>query len=447
MSKFNSLAPLKKWVITNKYFIKTTDTKENKAGATHLLLDGGIWKIPKGEYLTFLKLLSTDLLNGEKHYICENRTSVFKFICDLDMFEESSITIPQITRIVNVIQEVVHEFYGNQKVIICGADNKTVKIKEIDTIKSGFHLVWPKIWITADNAKKIRMVFIERLTEKFGPRESFNSWSDVVDLAVYEDNGLRMVGCRKIGFCKACKNKKEFKSTCLSCNGSGKIDENRVYSVKLTLDGEEVPNDYYVVLLETSIYNYANIEASILLKEFNFAENTNLNVKSTSVNENSLTIKVENFIKKNFKEHFSKIKIKKLTKDDERYFVEPVDNFCMNVNRNHTSSGIYFQIKSSGICQRCYCKKDTIFERLHGPCTLFCSKEIPLSKILNSALFGPVNKKSNKKIVNFNITRNSSTSSLDLSKSDIETVFSNKQICLANCKNILLQLENELKVI
>ena len=50
MGDFNSLSPLKKWVITNKYFIKTTDSKEKKLTATHFLLDGGIWSIPKEIY-------------------------------------------------------------------------------------------------------------------------------------------------------------------------------------------------------------------------------------------------------------------------------------------------------------------------------------------------------------------------------------------------------------
>ena len=41
---------------------------------------------------------------------------------------------------------------------------------------------------------------------------------------------------------------------------------------------------------------------------------------------------------------------------------------------------------------------------------------------------------------------NSSTASLDLglSPSGHKTIFSNKEICLENCKNILFQLEKEL---
>jgi hypothetical protein len=83
---------------------------------------------------------------------------------------------------------------------------------------------------------------------------------------------------------------------------------------------------------------------------------------------------------------------------------------------------------------------------LNGPCTSFASKEVPISKILQNSLFGMVKKESKKerKINNFNLSRNSSTSTLDLSTNDINYMFSNKQICLENCKNILFQLEKEL---
>ena len=89
MGRFDNLSALKKWIISNKYFIKTSEPKEQKATATHYLLDGGIWKVPLEHYQNFLKLLAEDLNAGEKHYISENKTNVFKFICDLDFYEES----------------------------------------------------------------------------------------------------------------------------------------------------------------------------------------------------------------------------------------------------------------------------------------------------------------------------------------------------------------------
>jgi len=451
------LPPLKKWVLQNRYFIKTTDTKERKAVATHFLLDGGIWGIPKEKYSEFLGLLAVDLQNGEKHYICENRTEIFKFICDIDMFEDSVVTTEQISRVIEVLNDIVSEYYGPSKVIICGADPKMVIKSETELFKSGFHLVWPDIWISVDNAKRLRIQFIETLTLKFGEREKHNTWEDVVDLAVYEDNGLRMVGCRKMGICKSCKNKKEFRDTCVTCEYTGKKDENRIYSPKAVVGPCEKSYfgsicNYSVMVFETSIYNYLNYPETPMIKEcaIELKEKKKTRGVVEPKQENEMIVKIENFIHRNYKGTHSKVRITKLTKTENCYYAEPDDNFCINVNRNHSSSGVYFQVTPTGICQRCYCKKETLDGRYHGMCKHFSSPEIPLSKVLQNFLFGSqvASKASKKNIVNMNITRNTISSSLDLSVSvsqnRFQTISMEKEVCLMNCKNILFQIENEL---
>ena len=72
MGNFDTLSPLKKWILVNKYFIKISEPKNKKVEATHYLLDGGIWKVPLNQYQQFLHLLADDLNAGEKHYISEN---------------------------------------------------------------------------------------------------------------------------------------------------------------------------------------------------------------------------------------------------------------------------------------------------------------------------------------------------------------------------------------
>ena len=454
------LNPLKKWVLSNKYYIKTTDSKEKKSTATHFLLDGGIWCVPKEQYSYFLNLLAIDLQNGEKHYICENRTPVFKFICDIDLFEETVVTIEQVSKIVELLQVIVFEYYSEQKVIICGAESKNIKknISEsqpnFELVKSGFHLVWPDIWITTDNAKKLRILFIEQLINKFGERPTYNTWDDVIDLAVYEDNGLRMVGCRKMAICPSCKNKKEFRESCVTCDNIGKKDENRVYSPKAVL-GLCEPSyfssicNYSVMVFHTSIYNYNNVAETAMIKECVVEIKDKKKKKINNNNSDELILKIETFIKRNYKATHSKIKVLKLVKHETCYYAEPDDNFCMNVNRNHNSSGVYFQITATGVSQRCYCKKETLDGRIHGMCKHYGSQEIPLTKVLQILLFGTTHKNSkNKQIVNINITRSSSNASLDLSVSDNqnrkENLTIDKEICLMNCKNILFQIENEL---
>ena len=176
------------------------------------------------------------------------------------------------------------------------------------------------------------------------------------------------------------------------------------------------------MLLETSIINYSSLPETKLIKELpvSLVKKKKKAGGSVSTVSQNISSKIENFIRKVYKQTHSKISIKKLTKiDTSKYFVEPDDNFCINVNRNHTSSGIYFQIKSTGICQRCFCKKPI--------CKDFCSDEIPLSKILQNLLFPP--EKGKKKLVNCTLTGSMS---------------SDRLMCLNNCKNILFQLENEL---
>jgi len=416
MSSFKSLPPLKQWIITNKYFIKSSETKEKKSESTHYLLDGGIWKVPMNRYLEFIKLLSVDLQNGEKYYISENKTNVFRFICDLDFYEENEKI--DIKSIVSKIQEVVKEYYGENYVIICGTESKNKIINSKEYTKYGFHLVWPKIWITKEIAKEIRIKFIEILNKTFGAREPDNSWNDVIDLAVYEDNGLRMIGCRKMGFCSHCNKKDE---NCTFCNGKGKIDEGRVYKPISVLGNTEeylknISHDYYLMLLDTCIINYAESEQTKLITPLPITI-VSKQIKSVKTTDD-LSIKIENFIRKVLKTNYSNVRIKKMEKQQNRYFIIPDINYCMNVNRNHTSSGVYFQIKETGICQRCFCMKNN--------CREYSSPEIPLTNVLQKLLFNT----KDKKIINYNLKRNE--------------INSTKLISLNNCKNVLSILENEL---
>jgi hypothetical protein len=452
------LSPLAKWVYDNKYSLKYPYPKEEKATSTHFLLNGGVWKIPKGEYQEFLRRLAQDLQNGEKHYLCENRTQVFRFVMDLDFFEEEAITINQVEIIVKEIQKTVFEYFGNDKsVIICGSDNKIVIKESIEYTKSGFHLIWPKIWLTVETAKAIRNIIVQNLIETFNERHSINTWSDVVDLAIYEANGLRMVGCRKMVPCKICNKKKD--QDCDLCGGTCKVDENRVYSPRSVLNVSDlsylitIKRDIYIQLLETSIYNYLDFPETKIIKELPVIEKNEKGKKKKVYDskQDESMVKIENFIKKNFKESFSKVRIKKLTKDpnEQKYYAEPYENFCMNVNRCHTSSSVYFQITPSGITQRCYCRKDSTEGRLHGPCNVYASKPVSLSNQLCTFLFGVTLSKKGKVITNMAIVRNTSTSTLDLGFTpEGKNLLSNSEMIKEQCRSIMFQLEkrfNDLK--
>jgi len=430
---FKNLPPLKQWVIQNKYYIKS-GTKQIKP--THYLLDGGIWKIPLNEYDTFLRLLSKDLRTGYKYYLSENKSEIFRFICDLDFYHSKVIEMEYLTNIVDIINTILLEYYPleNCKVIICGTESKNAGD---GLIKTGFHLVWPKLWVSLSTAKSIREIIVNKLPE------NEHNWEDVVDKAIYDQNGLRMIGSRKMSKCKNCEG-----DYCEKCQGVGRIDEGRVYKpVKIMGNFNEdyfnsLINDFYVMLLETSIINFHDFPETKTIKELpvnntknnkdNLGNNASSSSSSSSSSKNTGNIimfdkKIENFIKKNFDSSY-KFSIKKINKlNDNLIIAEPTLNFCMNVNRTHSSSSTYFQIKRSGVSQKCFCNKVSTISGIC--CKNYCSKEIPLTKPLKSLLFPSNNKYSNFDLKNNNIIMNKSTNKLNTIK---------------NCKSFLQQLEAEL---
>jgi len=403
MNNFGDLPKLKQWVFLNKFHIKTSEYKQKKDKPTHFLLDGGIWKIPMSHYDEFLRLFAQDLQEGEKYYISENKTDVFKFIVDLDFFDTLPISLDYVTGIVGEFQSIIKEYFGaGFNVVVCGTDNKQVN----DRVKSGFHLVWPKLWVTVESAKAIRKLFVEHISLQDTGKE----WNDIIDACIYEQNGLRMVGSRKIGICKQCKNKKDLKESCQACDSTGRKDEGRVYKPVCILDScsnrldDYLKNDWYLILLETSIINYNNFEEVKPVKNLpvvNDKSRAYTPVQGLMSNNKDLLLKkVENFIKKNLK-CYAKTELKNYKKlNNEVYIFDSSDNFCQNVNRNHTSSGIYFLVKRSGVCQKCYCKKNN--------CNAYASKTIPLSKILENQLFGKVgvSKIMNTTVFNVSLYRN-----------------------------------------
>jgi hypothetical protein len=414
------LPPLKKWVIKNKFYLKSGTKNTNP---THYLLDGGIWKIPLTEYSEFLRLLSNDLINNEKYYISENKTEIFRFICDLDFYDSSETNIEYLNNILKIINEVISEYYPPQKIIVCGTDPKIINDSGNITIKTGFHLVFPKLWVNKNTAKALRDLIVSSIhVERISPQ---NSWEDVVDSCIYDQNGLRMVGCRKIIKCKNCK-----KEECEKCKNTGKIDEGRVYKPLFCINSDDeyintLKNDYYILLLETCIINYLSLPETSKIKELIIQKKEGIQKNISKENDiNDDYKKISAFIKKNFSKEYS-FEIKKITKlNDNLIVIEPVVNYCANVNRCHSSSNTYFQIKKSGICQRCFCTKKN---NNNISCKEYSSKEIPLTTTLKNLFFKENNNKNQKKISNINISINN-----------------NKINTIRNCKNFLKQLEFEL---
>jgi len=63
-------------------------------------------------------------------------------------------------------------------------------------------------------------------------------------------------------------------------------------------------------------------------------------------------------------------------------------SFCMNLGDDHKNNTIYFYITERGICQRCWCRCDTLERRKNGLCRDFKSMPKPLTQNEKQILFG-----------------------------------------------------------
>jgi hypothetical protein len=401
---WSDLSPLRQWIISNKYWLKA-DVQNRSERSTHFLLDGGCIEIPDNQYGIFLSKLANDIQNNWKWFLCEKRTPVFKFMSDLDIFEENDLNLDDIVQIVKKIQICISENCGNYSVIGCTTEPKEVTVEGGKTVtKTGVHLIWPKLWVDRRTALWIRSKIITFLEDNFGLRPTWNPWEDVVDECVYNSNGLRMVGCNKCHPCKKCRGRSPEKNECEVCHGEGKIDEGRVYVPSFVLNSDCSSDDEYlsflkkdirVTLESTSIRNYCNFELS-KLKNTDECSKWVVPIPKKKTNKVQKVLeldtpqakKIQWCVEKVLPRYYRKARVTKITKDsDELIYVNTDTNYCMNVDRCHNSSDTYFEFTPQGIYQRCWCKKDTLEGRRRGRCRDYRSDIFEISPIARNVIF------------------------------------------------------------
>ena len=418
---------LRQWIYKNNCFIKYGD----KRPYTHLLLNGGKYHVPKNRTKEFLRVYAKDINNDVRHYICETKTDTFKLLADLDFFNESELNDDEMLEYVKEIQSVVtRSFHENEisKLIICTTDSKEVTIDGATYVKTGVHMIWNNIIVTRETCLMLRLAILQELEKKFGKRLPHNTWADVLDRCVYEQNGLRMIGSRKMSKCKTCHNKPDERANCESCYGTGRNDEGRVYLPKYVLDHEgNLDKDYLNSLKEnttrmieeTSIVVYDdNLPESVFqlpegikistkdLQKEKLKRRTNRNrnlppgkeeqegLKEHGERERIDTtdkrfVKLRVFAKKYLPECYSKTKIIDLFScaNGDYYVARTNSHFCQNINKDHNSNTIYFYIDKNNIYQKCFCRCDTTHGRINGLCKNYRSRPIPLGAIVRETLF------------------------------------------------------------
>ena len=299
------------------------------------------------------------------------------------------------------------------RTIICVTNNKNIIKNNEKYVKTGVHLYWPDVCVNAQYALGLRRIIINALEENYGERGSHNKWEDVVDKTVFENNGLRMIGSRKLSNCNHCKTRKQ--KVCNVCNSLGKIDEGRVYEPLCILDGKgkEMKSEFTKIVTncvkkikETSIRTtYTDLPRQLKIPQI-YLNSSKINKKRQTQSNNNNIFDVECSNKESLEKNSKAFKllskfihdsfphpsidiceIFKKGKEDFYYIVRTSSRFCLNINREHNSNHIYFYIDKSFAYQKCLCTCDTTAGRLYGKCMDYKSSGRKLPNELQKILF------------------------------------------------------------
>ena len=164
---------------------------------------------------------------------------------------------------------------------------------------------------------------------------------------------------------------------------------------------EEYKKDYILLVNKTSIITtddyITNIKNNPNLECDDCEEETNHNDDINNLNNSSWKRLSKDDIRHIEILRFFNIYVKDYTiKDIKRIFYSENESvyilcsqskYCTNIGKNHNSEHIYFKLNKDGICQKCFCRCDTMDGRKHGYCKDYESEFIPctpqLRKVLN----------------------------------------------------------------
>lgn len=411
-----------KWLQnTNAFINKNSDCKH-----THLLLNGG--KLNISNLDIFYKIYSKCIDNNEYIYLVECRREIYPLFFDLDFLLEEEIDNKLFIEIIKNINDTINLYYDKYyKCIITTADYKKVNKNNINCLKKGFHLHWPNIIVNKDISLKIRQSCIIKLKTIYG-NKFLNNFNDIIDESVFNSSGLRLTGSRKGQYIA---EEKMF------------IDEGRPYNILYVLENNEINYEELEILKkntinlikQTSIINHNNYNITEIVNT-KLQEQEQEQIKETEVNDYTDTSSWNNLSKdsleyieilrffKNYVKDYSIDDIKRVFYTNDVYIIWSKSKYCLNIDRNHKSCGIYFKLNKNGICQKCFCKCDTMEGRKYGYCRDFSSTLVPCTPHLIKLLkFKIVNNDKNNNLVKIQIN---SQSSFDDFRTQLYNSFTNK---------------------
>ena len=369
-----------------KQWCSTEGFTNPKESPTHVLMDGGVLEVPFDRLNDFYKTCVQCIKSGEHIFVVEQKTDVYNFFLDIDYKDTAELDLDEIKSISLDVCSKIETLGLPYRCVVSVAKPKT----RDGLVKTGIHFNWPDLPVNQEGAIHLRWHVISTLNiSKRG------DWSQYVDGSVYGDletgtrgSGFRMPWSHKKGKHAECKGQ-----GCAVCEYSGKLTEGEYLPVfhysengisrcspDITLEGLWMST----VRSQSEPLSVPKgpVTVEVKKKEGNFKS---LQTKNEVVNS-ELSALLETFVRLNLPGQ-SKSRIKKIFKHRNTYRIETTSRYCENLGRNHNSNHVWFMAEKGTICQKCFCRCETMEGRKHGFCKDFSGRSHYLPKGVCDILF------------------------------------------------------------
>lgn len=148
---------------------------------THVLMDGGILDVPLADIDAFYVEYIATVHRGQKVFVVEQKTDVFKFFVDLDYKAKDPLDD---TYLLGLVEKMCSVVPGR-----CIVARAPVRRLDDGQVKSGVHIHWPETHVTRKDALAYRTKILMELDG--------DEWNERIDPSVYGGSGLRMLWSHK----------------------------------------------------------------------------------------------------------------------------------------------------------------------------------------------------------------------------------------------------------
>lgn len=279
-------------------------SKKGSETPTHVLMDGGQLHVPDKDLDAFWSEYVSAIFAGQKLYVVEQKTERFKFFVDVDFKNDEPLSDESALELCHRL----HDAVGGGRCLVARAPPRPVK----DLIKSGFHVHWPELVVSRNEAMALRTRILLELDHE--------SWANIIDSSVYGGSGLR-------------------------CLWSHKKPEGDPY-----IPWREIPSGAAL----STVPSVATLKLFAVRTEQGHMEPKTSRPRCLSATPSGPSdSRLEEFIRKNMEGQGS-ARVKQVRTLKKGVCVETDSRYCENIKGEHKSNHVWFGITGDVLVQKCH---------------------------------------------------------------------------------------------